>query len=439
MNHNTYITVFTKDADSYDLNRQLECIKKNENSYFVKRLNSDFDYASVDKCVQEAYNYGYSNFICLTEEDNFVNLDNALKEEYGSLFNEVKALPEQFYRLREGDIAGTTQPATAQTTQTSTAAVQPQQQKPLTQQELKVDPNGILHIVAMDFSYPILDNVRQALNDYIALMNKGGIYNFRYADYIDGQTFLNASSLKQIVTEQKIFKPLLKQLQTLHASADDGGVICISDSTALTDWITGELETMQKQQKQIKSIEIISPIAIQMQPINGIPVTVNNRALRSHYDAGVNKEIFNHLEALCKIEKNVKDGTKYSGITDTELQQEKDSGNIEYIRALMAATSFFEEHKEHVTRQNVAKFESELKKYLKDLAAIDYNNFKDFLAPSGLDVFVNVGEKALKDIKNGAEDEGRKLTSNQMAAKKIAVEIVGYKDYGKLKELLGLK
>jgi hypothetical protein len=126
-------------------------------------------------------------------------------------------------------------------------------------------------------------------------------------------------------------------------------------------------------------------------------------------------------------------------ITDTELQQEKDSGNIEYIRALMAATSFFEEHKEHVTRQNVAKFESELKKYLKDLAAIDYNNFKDFLAPSGLDVFVNVGEKALKDIKNGAEDEGRKLTSNQMAAKKIAVEIVGYKDYGKLKELLGLK
>jgi hypothetical protein len=73
------------------------------------------------------------------------------------------------------------------------------------------------------------------------------------------------------------------------------------------------------------------------------------------------------------------------------------------------------------------------------ITAIDYNNFKDFLAPSGLDVFVNVGEKALKDIKNGAEDEGRKLTSNQMAAKKIAVEIVGYKDYGKLKELLGLK
>ncbi len=90
---NSYTLVFTENADNYNLNKQLQFFSESK----IVKVNSQENFSALDFAIKEATRLGYDSFNFITSNENWAQLDETIKEEYGHLID-TKVIPAIFKR-----------------------------------------------------------------------------------------------------------------------------------------------------------------------------------------------------------------------------------------------------------------------------------------------------------------------------------------------------
>lgn len=209
----TYVLTFTKDADTFNLQHQQEAINKHHPGCYFKNVDSYMDYEKVDESIDEAYKCDFDDFVLLSEQNEVDDIQYALREDYGNMFNNIDVMPEQFFRYREaGQVAaagaagagasnGTSAVAannTAQATTQQTQAVKPtaapKQPKNLLQTGFKSSVKDVpVHIICINANYPTAANWAKVIENTNKVLSGGKeYYAICWNKFVPGMQFLPA-------------------------------------------------------------------------------------------------------------------------------------------------------------------------------------------------------------------------------------------------------
>lgn len=406
----TGLCYFRAGADKYDLDNQVTSIMESIDDSAAQYTIEDEmpSYEGLDEMLQKADSDGCRKVIVLAEENDCINLENAIKQEYH--FNEVCVMPEQFYRMEENDQAAAAQ----------------QTQKPKPPKTL----NGKLFLVECQANFPTpknFDAFYKVLTEINNQYKSQGTVKFFFGDFIEGQQFLKCESIKGMMSS-KILKKYDEEFKPIKSNID----ICDCSANSLSEFANAIVNQSDCSAAEIYLITCQQDIANaanqvikggQIAQISG-GATVKFRVIvdkrLATYSADKNKKIYDACVNINK-KKTTSNGKR---IEDKELNTETESGRVEYVKKLAAAISWFETHKERATYAKREQFQSLATKALVDLFTSDLQGVADEFKKE-FAVVAKVGSALVKDAKNVMQKNGGQKPEKD----RQAMELVNTKEY----------
>lgn len=409
----TGICYFSAGADNYDLTNQVNAITEsldNATSYVIDDKMPSYE--GLDEMLQKADADGCTKVVVLAEENNCINLENAIREEYH--FNEVEVLPEQFYRMTEND-------QVAQQQQTQQKQVKPA--KAL---------NGRLFLVECQANFPTpknLTNFYKVLTAINQQYKQLGTVKFFFGDFIEGQQFMKCESVKSMM-ETKILKNFDAQLKGMKSSIG----ICDCSAQYLQQFATSVVNESDCSAAQITLVTCQEAIANAARSIPGGQITQNGGGTPvkfdvivdkrlATYDAGRNKKIY---DACVKI--NKKTTTKRTDtIDDKVINEEVQTGRSDYVQKLCSSISWFEQHKNQRTSYDKrSEYENQAMKAAVAFLTSDLKGVADEFHKS-FGPLMDIGTALVKDAKANAKELGK--SSPKDPKQKAMLDMVQTKEY----------
>lgn len=444
----TGLCCFTKNADEYILNEQINSIIESEDEVQVLRVNEDFSPAEADRMIETCIINGCDKLFFLAESDMSTSLLQLLTEEYGDKFKEIAVADELYSRelFYESDMAQTAQTVqqAAVKQQPNAQRQQPQQQKtpqqPQPKRQVKNNPklqpvNGLsIHVFISDAAFPatgLLNNFLNGISSFESQINADTTPHKKAA------VFADYNEQKHIYVRSQVLPELWKSFPSQEKDLVDKVF-----ANKFIEVPQGNPMKLEDVDALVNNLMIRGAAKVTLYGHNIVQPTDKNVKVvpMNSFANPKNAEIYAIAKELTG--KDVKRNKK----KEEEILElaKKDAQFITYVKNLLAAIKNYEETKSRVFSDESIK--SAFIEAVKNFALADAKGFLQDAEQAGLGPLIDIAKAVGKDIKGTMDDtkkdDGKEISKgkpNTEELDKEARHILTYEKYDLLKELCGIK